>query len=295
VLESRRAPARRRRHAKTRDHPSPVVRLFFRRRLAIVALVVAVAVAIAGGAYVVEERAASAARASAAAEQRRKAERLDRQRLEMQRAVRHDQVRASRERARQALAEQRRRAAEARKKRAAELQRQRAVEARRKRAAELQRQRAAELQRRAAERAKRQEAERRRRLARAYVLPLTKYRLSARFGQSGSRWSSTHTGQDFAAPSGTPVRSVATGTVVSAEWAGAYGWRAIVRHADGTETWYCHLSSFVVRSGSVAPGQVIGRVGSTGNSTGPHLHLEVRVDEAPIDPLRWLRRHGVNV
>jgi len=287
VLESRRAPARRRRHAKTRDHPSPVVRLFSRRRLATVALVVAVAVAIAGGAYVAEERAASAARASAAAEQRRKAERLDRQRLEMQRAVRHDQVRASRERARQALAEQRRRAAEARKKRAAELQRQRAVEARRKRAAELQR--------RAAERAKRQEAERRRRLARAYVLPLTKYRLSARFGQSGSRWSSTHTGQDFAAPSGTPVRSVATGTVVSAEWAGAYGWRAIVRHADGNETWYCHLSSFVVRSGSVAPGQVIGRVGSTGNSTGPHLHLEVRVDEAPIDPLRWLRRHGVNV
>jgi hypothetical protein len=128
----------------------------------------------------------------------------------------------------------------------------------------------------------------------AYVLPVANYRLTAGFGESGSRWTSSHTRQDFAAPSGTAVRAVSGGVVTSAEWAGAYGWRVIIRHLDGTETWYCHLSSFAVRRGSVEAGQVIGRVGSTGNSTGPHLHLEVRVNDVPIDPMPWLRSHGMD-
>ncbi len=155
-----------------------------------------------------------------------------------------------------------------------------------------QRKREAEQRKREAERRQR-EADLSRHLADMYVLPVGDYRLTAGFGQSGSRWSNGHTGQDFAAPTGTAVRAVSSGVVTSAEWAGAYGWRVIIRHRDGTETWYCHLSSFVVRGGSVRAGQVIGRVGSTGNSTGPHLHLEVRVDGRPIDPMPWLRGHGL--
>jgi murein DD-endopeptidase MepM/ murein hydrolase activator NlpD len=100
---------------------------------------------------------------------------------------------------------------------------------------------------------------------------------------------------DFAAPSGTPVRAVKAGQVAEAGWDGAYGWKLVIKHADGTETWYCHLTSFAVRSGPVAAGEQVGRVGSTGNTTGPHLHLEVRRSETPVDPLQWLRARGVRV
>jgi murein DD-endopeptidase MepM/ murein hydrolase activator NlpD len=122
---------------------------------------------------------------------------------------------------------------------------------------------------------------------------LERYRLTARFGASNGPWTNGHTGLDFAAPSGTPVRAVAAGRVMSAEWAGAYGWQVIVRHAAGTETWYCHLSSMSVRSGDVQAGDVIGRVGSTGNTSGPHLHLEVRVGGNPTNPATWLGARGV--
>ncbi|KWX02165.1 Peptidase M23 [Carbonactinospora thermoautotrophica] len=130
---------------------------------------------------------------------------------------------------------------------------------------------------------------------RAVVLPLKSYRITAGFGQVGNRWSRRHTGLDMAAPLGTPVRAVSAGTIISAGWGGPYGNRIKIRHADGTQTWYCHLSAYVRRSGRVAAGQVIGRVGSTGNSTGPHLHLEVRPGGgAPVNPLTWLRAHGLN-
>lgn len=129
----------------------------------------------------------------------------------------------------------------------------------------------------------------------AFVRPLTNYRITARYGQSGSRWSRDHTGLDFAAPSGTPVRAVAAGTVVSAGWAGAYGLRTVVRHADGTRTWYAHQSRLIVKHGKVKAGQIIGRVGSTGNSTGPHMHLEVRRHGNATNPYTWLRQHGVRV
>jgi murein DD-endopeptidase MepM/ murein hydrolase activator NlpD len=138
-------------------------------------------------------------------------------------------------------------------------------------------------------------AEKRTQVAPAFVRPLKSYRLTARFGQSGSRWSRDHTGLDFAAPYGSPVRAVAAGTVVSAGWAGAYGYRTIIRHADGTRTWYAHQSRLLVRHGKVKAGQIIGRVGSTGNSTGPHMHLEVRRHGQPVDPATWLRARGVYV
>jgi murein DD-endopeptidase MepM/ murein hydrolase activator NlpD len=130
-------------------------------------------------------------------------------------------------------------------------------------------------------------------LAKEYILPVKGYHLTARFDQAGGHWSRHHTGLDFACPTGTAVHAVASGTVVSAGWDGPYGWKTVIRHADGTETWYAHQSQILVHKGFVTAGQVIGRVGATGNTTGPHLHLEVRINNIPVDPLTWLRAHGL--
>jgi murein DD-endopeptidase MepM/ murein hydrolase activator NlpD len=144
--------------------------------------------------------------------------------------------------------------------------------------------------------AKKAEAERLARLAKQYTRPLSSYTLTSSFGESGSRWSNTHTGQDFAAPTGTPVKAVHTGTVTEAGWAGSYGYRIVLTLEDGTEIWYCHLSSMTITSGKVTTGDTIGRVGATGNVTGPHLHLEVRPGgDSPIDPVAWMRERGVSV
>ncbi len=121
------------------------------------------------------------------------------------------------------------------------------------------------------------------------------YRLTARFGQCSGLWSSCHTGLDFAAPSGTPIHSVAAGKVTVTGYDGSYGNKTVVTLADGTEVWYCHQTTVEVSLGdTVAPGQEIGTVGSTGNSTGPHLHLEVHPHAGrPVDPDTALRGHGV--
>ncbi|MFG3504922.1 peptidoglycan DD-metalloendopeptidase family protein [Streptomyces sp. NPDC047821] len=117
---------------------------------------------------------------------------------------------------------------------------------------------------------------------------------------SGSMWSSGyHTGVDFAASSGTSVKAIGQGTVVSAGWSGAYGNEVVIQHTDGTYSQYAHLSSLAVSSGqSVSGGQEIGLSGSTGNSSGPHLHFEVRTGPgygSDIDPLAYLRQHGVSI
>ncbi len=127
-----------------------------------------------------------------------------------------------------------------------------------------------------------------------WVLPLESYRLTATFGEVGL-WASTHTGLDFAAPSGTPILSVANGTVTSTGYEGSYGNQTIVTLDDGTELWYCHQTTIDVNPGdTVSAGQTIGTVGSTGNTTGPHLHLEVRPGGGdPVDPDAALRFHGL--
>lgn len=128
-----------------------------------------------------------------------------------------------------------------------------------------------------------------------WVLPVAGYHLTARFGQKSALWATVHTGLDFAAPSGTPIVAVTGGTVTDTGYAGAYGNRTIVTLEDGTQIWYCHQSSIAVSPGdTVDPGQLIGYVGSTGNVTGPHLHLEVRpTPDHPVDPEPVLRAHGV--
>jgi murein DD-endopeptidase MepM/ murein hydrolase activator NlpD len=133
--------------------------------------------------------------------------------------------------------------------------------------------------------------------ANLWVVPVTGYRLTARFGQRSGLWSTVHTGLDFAGPSGSTIVSVAAGTVVSADYEGAYGNRTVIQLDDGsgTEIWYCHQSRFGVKPGDkVGPGDVIGFTGSTGNVTGPHLHLEVHPGGgAAVDPYTALVEHGV--
>ncbi|MDR1388266.1 MAG: M23 family metallopeptidase, partial [Propionibacteriaceae bacterium] len=105
-----------------------------------------------------------------------------------------------------------------------------------------------------------------------------------------------HTGQDLAAPAGTPVLAAAAGTIVKVLDLGAvsYGLHVVVEHSGGVSTWYAHLSAAVVSVGQlVAAGDPIGQVGSSGRSTGPHLHFEVRLDGVPTDPALWFEERGL--
>ncbi|MET9573365.1 transglycosylase family protein [Streptomyces virginiae] len=124
--------------------------------------------------------------------------------------------------------------------------------------------------------------------------------LGTAYRVSGSSWSSGyHTGVDFPVATGTTVKSVGPGQIVSAGWAGAYGYQVVIRHTDGRYSQYAHLSALGVKAGQqVSGGQRIGRSGSTGNSTGPHLHFEIRTGPgygSDIDPLKYLRGHGVRI
>ncbi|MFI0037831.1 M23 family metallopeptidase [Streptomyces mutabilis] len=170
--------------------------------------------------------------------------------------------------------------------------REAAQEAARERAAE-----AAEEAREAKERAAR-EAERKR--LNTFVTPIAASYVSTAYRAGSSLWSSgSHTGIDFHASSGTSVHAVGVGTVVEAGWGGAYGNQVVIKMHDGTYTQYGHLSSIGVSVGqSVSAGQQIGLSGATGNVTGPHLHFEARTSAeygSDIDPVAYLRSHGVNV
>ncbi len=133
--------------------------------------------------------------------------------------------------------------------------------------------------------------------ANLWVAPLSGYRLSAGFGASSYLWSSVHTGLDLSAPSGTQILSAARGVVTETGYDGSYGNKTVVTLEDGTELWYCHQSSFGTTVGeTVTPGEVIGYVGSTGNSTGPHLHIEVRPGAGdPVDPYAAFQAHGITL
>ncbi|WP_405488044.1 M23 family metallopeptidase [Streptomyces sp. NBC_00096] len=155
----------------------------------------------------------------------------------------------------------------------------------------------AKAEREAAERAAREEERKR---LNTFVAPIDNSYVSTQWHAGGGMWSSgSHTGIDFHAGSGTPVHAVGLGTVVEAGWGGAYGNNVVIKHADGTYTQYGHMSKLGVSVGQqVTPGQQIGLSGSTGNSSGPHLHFEARTGPdygSDIDPVAYLRTHGVNV
>jgi murein DD-endopeptidase MepM/ murein hydrolase activator NlpD len=122
-------------------------------------------------------------------------------------------------------------------------------------------------------------------------------RLEGAFGERIDPFSGEgawHTGVDIAAPTGTPVRATADGTVTFAGWSNGYGRLIILDHGNGMTTYYAHLSRFnVVEGQEVRRGQQIGAVGSTGRTTAPHLHYEVRQGGAPMNPYHFLAKAGV--
>jgi murein DD-endopeptidase MepM/ murein hydrolase activator NlpD len=104
----------------------------------------------------------------------------------------------------------------------------------------------------------------------------------------GWRWGRMHEGIDIAAPAGTAIHAAASGTIIFAGWMGGYGNMVIIDHGGGLATAYAHMSSIWLSGGSVARGASIGGVGTTGSSTGNHLHFEVRVNGQPVDPMGYL-------
>ncbi|THA45937.1 M23 family metallopeptidase [Streptomyces sp. A1136] len=134
--------------------------------------------------------------------------------------------------------------------------------------------------------------------------PVARYTLSATFAQAGGLWAHKHSGQDFACPIGTPVHAASAGVVVKAGPNGggdgpAYGNAIVIRHANNTYSQYAHLSRIQVRIGQkVAMGAQIGLSGNTGNSTGPHLHFEIRTTPnygSAVNPVAFLRKVGITV
>jgi len=119
-------------------------------------------------------------------------------------------------------------------------------------------------------------------------------RLEGGFGQRSDPFSgegAMHTGIDISAPMGTPVKATADGIVLHSGWNAGYGRCVIVDHGNGYQTWYGHLSRADVMEGQeIRQGEIIGRVGSTGRATGPHLHYEVRIHSTPVNPYRFMQR-----
>ncbi|MFI6878303.1 M23 family metallopeptidase [Streptomyces sp. NPDC050400] len=137
------------------------------------------------------------------------------------------------------------------------------------------------------------------RSTRAWLPPVETYELSAGFDSAGAHWAHRHTGQDFAVGIGTPVRAAGAGRVVSVSCGGGFGIEVVVRHPGGYYTQYAHLAAAAVDQGErVRAGQWLGQAGTTGNSTGPHLHFEVRLTPylgSGVDPVKWFAERGVRL
>ena len=113
--------------------------------------------------------------------------------------------------------------------------------------------------------------------------------ITSRFGARSSIRSSAHTGLDISAPKGTPIKAAASGTVTFAGWKGSYGYMLVISHGNGVQTYYAHCNQLYASVGqTVSQGETIAAVGSTGNSTGPHLHLEVRINGVAYNPQNYV-------
>ena len=129
-------------------------------------------------------------------------------------------------------------------------------------------------------------------LAHGWQLPITNPVKTSGFGY---RWGRLHAGEDFAVSVGTPLAAMSTGKVDFAGPISGYGVLVRIRYWDGTMSYYGHMSSVSVNKGdSVEPGEIVGRSGNTGRSTGPHLHLEIHPNSGdPVDPGPWLKGHNI--
>ena len=113
--------------------------------------------------------------------------------------------------------------------------------------------------------------------------------ITSRFGVGSRIRRASHTGLDIATSTGTPIVAAASGTVTFSGYKGSYGNMLVISHGNGVQTYYGHCSKLYVSAGAqVSQGQTIGAVGSTGNSTGPHLHLEVRVNGVAYNPQNYV-------
>ena len=130
--------------------------------------------------------------------------------------------------------------------------------------------------------------------AKKWVRPIQAGHVTSLYGY---RWGRHHDGVDYAAPTGTPLYAMSRGTVISSGWNGGLGQKVAIQFWDGSVAWYGHMSRIDVYAGqTVMPGQMVGAVGNTGNSTGPHLHLEIQAaptGDNPLNPVPWLAQHGL--
>jgi murein DD-endopeptidase MepM/ murein hydrolase activator NlpD len=126
-----------------------------------------------------------------------------------------------------------------------------------------------------------------------WILPMQRYTLTSFYGE---RWGRLHPGVDLGAPQGTPFNAVAAGKVILCRWNGGYGYNVMIEHGGGIITVYGHASKLLCKEGQVVKaGDRIALTGNTGHSFGAHLHFEVREDDKPVEPLAFMRKHGVDI
>ncbi|MDG6105383.1 M23 family metallopeptidase [Dactylosporangium aurantiacum] len=126
-----------------------------------------------------------------------------------------------------------------------------------------------------------------------WILPMQRYTLTSFYGE---RWGRLHPGVDLGAPQGTPFNAVAAGKVILCRWNGGYGYNVMIDHGGGIVTVYGHASKLLCKEGQlVKAGDPIALTGNTGHSFGAHLHFEVREHDRPVEPLAFMRKHGVDI
>jgi murein DD-endopeptidase MepM/ murein hydrolase activator NlpD len=130
--------------------------------------------------------------------------------------------------------------------------------------------------------------------AKRWVRPIKTWHITSDFG---ARWGASHDGIDLGASTGTPVYAMSKGTVIGSFYDSSFGNKLEIKYWDGSISWYGHLSKRKAKKGdTVQPGELVGLVGNTGHSFGSHLHFEMQkstVNDSPVDPMPWLRLHGL--